>query len=1659
MPNSRISDLDEKTSLLSDGGAQNADDAAMLLLARSKVKNETIQYKNFKTSILDHSVLITGVQSIGGAKTFEDNAVFESNVSVDGHLTVKGDIFNLKFEAGTAPDNPNLSPWSAAVYNTNDEVTHAGKVWKASATTRADDQPGVASVAATGQVTVLQHSVILNNDSVALVDAAANVVNFVEGTDWTIGGTNDATATNIAAAINAHSAFTAVSDGANVNITQATAGVGGNTVVTLYADVSAWSKTDFTDGVGSAVSPWADNTLHDVDQYLTQFDSNLHVGAESVSFTGQPKGTMIVDGKSFLKNDLKSEKDTFLVGKLSVNTTDQTEQVTIDGHVSISDTSALKTTTADLIWGDGTDTKVGTGAGLIVNANKDLTVGRNLSVLGSTTLDSDLLVTQQLTVNQKSYLVGDCEMSADLQVDGDVTVDSSLFANTLIVDGAATFKEDVSIEKNLTVKGDIFNIKFQEGASPDGLTAWSNAAPYAQDAEVKWPDDGSAKAWKASGATLTSDEPGVASAKATTQLTIAQPNNLVSGDTIEFGGATFTAVAGTNSFAIGADDSATATNLAAEINGHPNFEASSSQENVNITTATAGDTTNHAVTFNLTNSGAVTGADFSGGTGSATSPWVDNTLHNVDDYKTSLDSNLIVEGESTVKGQAIFQDKVGIGSTAVPQYPLHVTGDAHIAGDILSFYSVFGGAARSGWVGFGSTTEANSQWRDMQLVSVHEGIQFCTVPAGGSDPVVRMRILQDGKVGIGTDDPLELLHIEGDAPQLFLRNNSQDGTAAINLYSDNGDDQDDKVKIAAENGGELSFQNYGTSSWVKNMIIESGGNVGIGAPESPSCRLDVISNTAEKNSIFAKNYHGASYGAKFVGGGNTPARYIAVFSDYLGVPKFKIDGDGNVGIGTSSPDGDLQVESDSSSGTSLYLNNTYDHGGGVGGSNWRFVSDSDGKFHFGRATSSFTKHLTVMPSGNVGIGTSLPEENLHIKESAGEEHGIILENDIGTKRLITGTKGTAANKGLEFKSSALEQLQGNSGALVAEIPEYHQVTLEGLAYTLLADPIPVESGVNGKPVYFRETAGNLDYIFWNSGTNRWERTDGGNDSWPGTDDAGQSVDNFSTSTELIGNWNTGATTGGSGLNLLYGENIASLLNNGDKIRVMGEEKTVMVSDPSTHSHFVIVAATPSDGFSTHSVESVYKVTDTTAVTVLDSGNVGIGTSSPNSKLEIEGNLLLTDAGVATSLAKIQTLSSRSRLALADDAGGLAEKIALDTTLDSFINGAGKFGIGTPTPGTLLDVAGDATVKDNLVLGTRTGLNGHFKVFQNENSPVDPSNALEILSIGHTEGATTTNNFHITQEGDVGIGTDEPVFPLTVEQSVDRNEGLRIHAAGGVDPNGLPNYDAAIAYYDDEDTNTATYVQYDGKSWRKNGSQDGDGTSNWASDHDHSAPGTANWGAGQTQGNEGEPEWIDVTGPQNQRATLQLQKRGGTDYLQIGHSENLSASYLGLYGTNLGYIQSSGQDLAVMSSTVGKGVMIGAGDKKLVTFEGTTNTHPSTGAPAGNDVLFSADANVGINVNSVDLSPVTQDKFKLHVAGDVKISGKLFATDVFETYPVIPKIGDDHDGSTVVEPAHTYSAGDKGTLIYNDSFIYICLQDSDGTNNSLVAWKRFPISQW
>jgi hypothetical protein len=171
-------------------------------------------------------------------------------------------------------------------------------------------------------------------------------------------------------------------------------------------------------------------------------------------------------------------------------------------------------------------------------------------------------------------------------------------------------------------------------------------------------------------------------------------------------------------------------------------------------------------------------------------------------------------------------------------------------------------------------------------------------------------------------------------------------------------------------------------------IKGDGGNVGIGVID-PDSALEVQSASSGNNSLHIANTSSTGYGAKFLGGGNTATRYIADFRNYSGVSKVKIDGDGNVGIGTSAP-------VNNSNRTTLGLQGVW---GGqldimVGSTvHAQFGSDNFGTGQSARIqsqdgivfkTNGNNERMRIDNSGNVGIGTTSPSEKLVLANGSNE---------------------------------------------------------------------------------------------------------------------------------------------------------------------------------------------------------------------------------------------------------------------------------------------------------------------------------------------------------------------------------------------------------------------------------------------------------------------------------------------------------------------------------------------------------------------------------------------------------------------------------------------------------------------------------------------------
>ena len=162
-----------------------------------------------------------------------------------------------------------------------------------------------------------------------------------------------------------------------------------------------------------------------------------------------------------------------------------------------------------------------------------------------------------------------------------------------------------------------------------------------------------------------------------------------------------------------------------------------------------------------------------------------------------------------------------------------------------------------------------------------------------------------------------------------------------------------------------------------------------------------------------------------------------------------------------------------------------------------------------------------------------------------------------------------------------------------------------------------------------------------------------------------------------------------------------------------------------------------------------------------SGQVGIGTTNPNAKLEV----VETSSGVQLEVRGTSSVGGQFQVANAGDdiyanlraAGSSDDAIKLDTNGPSFFNG-GNVGIGIETPFKQLHVSSDQESTkivvdnsgiDNNTYGGWIGSNG---------------DQTEILHLGTKFNSLYTTQMSIDSNGNVGIGTTNPSAPLEVSST-------------------------------------------------------------------------------------------------------------------------------------------------------------------------------------------------------------------------------------------------------------------------------------------------------
>jgi hypothetical protein len=188
------------------------------------------------------------------------------------------------------------------------------------------------------------------------------------------------------------------------------------------------------------------------------------------------------------------------------------------------------------------------------------------------------------------------------------------------------------------------------------------------------------------------------------------------------------------------------------------------------------------------------------------------------------------------------------------------------------------------------------------------------------------------------------------------------------------------------------------------------------------------------------------------------------------------------------------------------------------------------------------------------------------------------------------------------------------------------------------------------------------------------------------------------------------------------------------------------------------------------------VDDTTEVlAILNNGNVGIGTSSPDGKLHVAGSATVTSqpnvaAKIGVGITSDLLLGSiNGNAPFIGSEGAYPLLFFVNAAERMRIDSSGNVGIGTTSPGALLDVAG------NINVGASGNKNYRISTDTTAFFLFDRTNSRYPFKI---EAGAYDNALVIGSSGNVGIGTTAPSTTLDVSGTARATQGMPIITEAG-----------------------------------------------------------------------------------------------------------------------------------------------------------------------------------------------------------------------------------------------------------------------------------------
>jgi len=362
--------------------------------------------------------------------------------------------------------------------------------------------------------------------------------------------------------------------------------------------------------------------------------------------------------------------------------------------------------------------------------------------------------------------------------------------------------------------------------------------------------------------------------------------------------------------------------------------------------------------------------------------------------------------------QALLGNLAGFNNTAVGTLAL-VSSTSTNQQTSVGHHSLFNLTTGSSNVGIGHAAgkfiTGGSTANSSSSQSVYLGAETKALASGGSNQIVigynavgngdnsvtlgntsiTQTILQ-GKVGIGTTTPTAKLDI--------AENTTTSGSVGVNIQKTGAVTGSNSYGIIAHTTGasNTNYAGFFTATGATNNygLIVSAGSVGIGTT-APGQTLEV--KGADGTGIRLMNAGSGDKRYDIVGSGND----FRINETGVGA-SLTIQAGGKVGIGTTAPGAKLHVvEPSTTSGSAgVYIQKT-----GIAvssGNSYGILAETTGASTtnygaFFSATGGITNNYgLVVSAGKTGLGTTAPDQQLHLKDTINGFVGIRLEGSNGS---------------------------------------------------------------------------------------------------------------------------------------------------------------------------------------------------------------------------------------------------------------------------------------------------------------------------------------------------------------------------------------------------------------------------------------------------------------------------------------------------------------------------------------------------------------------------------------------------------------------------------------------------------------------------------------